>query len=163
MCRGRLKTTNNIFDLILPKPFLSPAFALMAHFLSVIACLCVKLCFPCVCVAVCTEDNSPVGKHGTIWTFFSPLPLFRDTGNVWVKKQPSKVNSTAVEGKKKRPCQHNLRAGKTITTSASVYINPADAKQFPIFAWLAFYFNAWGNCGGHFACGWFLMLTFKSV
>lgn len=38
-----------------------------------------------------------------------------------------------------------MRAGKTITTSASVYINPADAKHFPIFAWLAFYFNAWGE------------------
>lgn len=96
-------------------------------------------------IGVYTPHNSPVSKHG-LFFILPPFPLFWDSGNVWVKKQPSKVNWTRERWKeKKRWCQHNLRAGKTITTSASVYINPADAKHFPIFAWLAFYFNAWGE------------------
>lgn len=80
--------------------------------------------------------------------FFFYLPcLYFETVEMFEWKS-SHLKWTELESngrEKKRWCQHNLRAGKTITTSASVYINPADAKHFPIFAWLAFYFNAWGE------------------
>lgn len=66
-----------------------------------------------------------MNEHFTVWTLF----LFVVDVGAEITICIEMKSTGGGEG----PCQHNLGAGKTIITAAwSVYINPADAKHFPM-------------------------------
>lgn len=113
ICLGNPKQSTFFFRyLILPKQFL-PNIHINITF-PVYNCLFVcKIVFLCVCMCVWMGWGGGGGASGCIrhiihqlvnMDFFilPPFPLFWDTGNVWVKKQPSKVNWTRERWKEKK-------------------------------------------------------------